>query len=69
MQAGKLRKAGARPAVTLWKRGGNAKAHDETRVKTNEAKLLVRTLPTADQVAEWVRQAKTLPGAIPYQAR
>ena len=44
----------------------NAKALYETLVKTNEAKKLVRKLPTAEQVAEWVKQAKTLPKAITY---
>lgn len=35
-------------------------------VKTNEAGKLVRKLPTADQVAEWVEQAKSLPRVIEY---
>jgi predicted flap endonuclease-1-like 5' DNA nuclease len=38
----------------------------ETLVKTNEAKKLVRKLPTADQVAAWVEQAKSLPRVIEY---
>ncbi len=44
----------------------NAKVLYETLVKTNVAKKLVRKLPTADQVAEWIRQAKTLPRVIAY---
>lgn len=38
----------------------------ETLVKTNEAKKLVRKLPTADQVTAWVEQAKSLPRVIEY---
>ncbi len=34
--------------------------------EVNEAKKLVRKLPTADQVSEWVDQAKKLPRAIEY---
>ena len=44
----------------------NAAALHETLVKTNEAKKLVRKLPTADQVREWVEQAKSLPRVIEY---
>jgi predicted flap endonuclease-1-like 5' DNA nuclease len=44
----------------------NAAALYETLVKTNEAKKLVRKLPTADQVAKWVEQAKSLPRVIDY---
>jgi len=44
----------------------NAKSLYETLVRTNEAKKLVRKLPTADQVAEWVEQAKSLPRVIEY---
>ena len=44
----------------------NAGALYENLVKTNEAKKLVRKLPTADQVAESVEQAKSLPRAIDY---
>jgi predicted flap endonuclease-1-like 5' DNA nuclease len=44
----------------------NAKALYETLVKTNEAKKLVRRIPTPDQVAEWVKQAKSLPRVIEY---
>lgn len=38
----------------------------ETLIRTNEAKKLVRKLPTADQVAGWVKQAKSLPRAVEY---
>ncbi|MGZ9222537.1 MAG: DUF4332 domain-containing protein, partial [Anaerolineales bacterium] len=44
----------------------NAAAPYETLVRTNEAKKIVRKLPTADQVAEWVKQAKSLPRVIEY---
>jgi predicted flap endonuclease-1-like 5' DNA nuclease len=32
----------------------------------NDKKNLVRKLPTADQVAEWVSQARTLPRVVTY---
>ena len=35
-------------------------------VATNEAKKLVRKLPTQKQVADWVAQAKKLPRVITY---
>jgi len=35
-------------------------------VTVNEKKKLVRKLPTADQVAEWVKQAKGLPRVVTY---
>ena len=38
----------------------------ESLVRTNEAKKLVRKMPTIDQVAEWIVQAKTLPRVIEY---
>jgi predicted flap endonuclease-1-like 5' DNA nuclease len=44
----------------------NSKALYEALVRTNETKKLVRKLPTADQVAKWVEQAKTLPRVIEY---
>jgi predicted flap endonuclease-1-like 5' DNA nuclease len=44
----------------------NATTLYEALVKTNEAKKLVRKLPTADQVAEWVKEAKNLPRLIEY---
>lgn len=34
--------------------------------EVNQAKKLVRRLPTAKQVANWVEQAKELPGVITY---
>jgi predicted flap endonuclease-1-like 5' DNA nuclease len=34
--------------------------------EVNEKKKLVRKLPTADQVAAWVKQAKTLPRVVSY---
>ena len=44
----------------------NAQALHETLIRTNEAKKLVRKMPTADQVAEWIKQAKSLPRLIEY---
>lgn len=35
-------------------------------VEVNEAKKLVRKLPTAAQVADWVSQAKALPRVLTY---
>jgi predicted flap endonuclease-1-like 5' DNA nuclease len=35
-------------------------------VKTNEAKKLVRRLPTLGMVQDWVRQAKALPPKVSY---
>jgi predicted flap endonuclease-1-like 5' DNA nuclease len=34
--------------------------------KVNEEKKLVRKLPTQDQVAEWITQAKALPRMVEY---
>jgi len=44
----------------------NASALYEALVKTNETNKLVRKLPTANQVEEWVEQAKSLPRVIEY---
>jgi predicted flap endonuclease-1-like 5' DNA nuclease len=38
----------------------------ETMAEANAARNLVRKLPTAEQVADWVRQAKSLPRTITY---
>jgi predicted flap endonuclease-1-like 5' DNA nuclease len=38
----------------------------ETMAEANAARNLVRKLPTADQVADWVQQAKSLPRLITY---
>ncbi len=38
----------------------------EALLKVNEAKKLVRKMPTLDQVRDWVHQAKTLPRMIQY---
>ncbi len=43
-----------------------ASALYEALVKTNEVKKVVRKLPTAEQVADWINQAKTLPRVIEY---
>ncbi len=44
----------------------NAIALYEPLVKTNEERRLVRKLPSADHVAEWVEHAKSLPRVIEY---
>jgi hypothetical protein len=44
----------------------NAGALYETLVKTNESKRLIHKLPTAEQVAGWVEEAKSLPRVIEY---
>ncbi|MCJ7621779.1 MAG: DUF4332 domain-containing protein, partial [Anaerolineae bacterium] len=38
----------------------------EALVKTNEAKRLVRRLPTLGMVRGWVQQAKVLPPKVTY---
>ena len=44
----------------------NAKALYEALVRTNVKSRLVRKLPTPEQVATWVKQAKALPRVIKY---
>jgi predicted flap endonuclease-1-like 5' DNA nuclease len=44
----------------------NAVALHDALVRTNEVKRLVRKLPSIDQVAEWVEEAKSLPRVIEY---
>lgn len=44
----------------------NAENLYQKLVETNEAKKKVRKLPSQDQVAKWVEQAKTLPRVITY---
>jgi hypothetical protein len=34
--------------------------------EVNEAKSLVRRLPTEEMIAEWVAEAKTLPRVLEY---
>ena len=59
-----LEQAGVDTVPELAQR--NAASLYEMLVKTNEAKKLVRKLPTASQVAEWVAQAKSLPRVVEY---
>jgi predicted flap endonuclease-1-like 5' DNA nuclease len=59
-----LEAAGVNTVPELRQR--NAAALYQTLVRTNESKKLVRKLPTADQVAEWVEQAKSLSRVIEY---
>ncbi len=44
----------------------NAQNLYQAMVDTNEDKKLVRQTPTANQVKEWVKQAKELPRALTY---
>lgn len=44
----------------------NANALYEALVATNEKKKLVRKLPTKDQVADWIKQAKSLSRVVEY---
>jgi len=59
-----LEQAGVDTIPELGQR--NPKALYEALVKTNEEKKLVRKLPSATQVALWVKQAKKLPRVIEY---
>lgn len=56
--------AGVDTVVELAQR--NPKNLYEALVQTNQEKKLVRKLPTADQVASWVSQAKSLPRVVTY---
>ncbi len=44
----------------------NAQNLHQAMVSTNESKGLVRRLPTADQVEDWIKQAKSLPRVLTY---
>ncbi len=59
-----LEEAGVDTVVELAKR--NAENLHAKMVEVNEAKKLVRRLPTAQQVAEWIEQAKSLPRKVSY---
>ncbi|HID88536.1 MAG TPA: DUF4332 domain-containing protein [Anaerolineales bacterium] len=59
-----LEKAGVDTVVELAQR--NPDNLYEALVKVNEEKKLVRRLPTRDQVADWIEQAKSLPRVISY---
>lgn len=59
-----LEKAGVDTVVELARR--NPDNLYEALVKVNEEKKLVRRLPTRDQVADWIEQAKNLPRVISY---
>lgn len=59
-----LEEAGVDTVPELGQR--NPAALYEALTKTNEAKKLVRKLPTADQVKDWVKQAKSLRRAVEY---
>jgi predicted flap endonuclease-1-like 5' DNA nuclease len=59
-----LEAAGVDTVVELAQR--NAANLYESLKSTNNEKKLVRRLPSAKQVADWVRQAKRLPRKISY---
>lgn len=59
-----LEAAGVDTVVELAQRNP-ANLH-EALLKTNAEKKLVRRVPTAAQVADWVAQAKTLPRKMTY---
>lgn len=59
-----LEAAGVDTVVELSKRKADNLVTKMTEV--NEAKKLVRRLPTLSQVEDWVKQAKDLPRAISY---
>jgi len=59
-----LEEAGVDTVPELAQR--NADNLFSTLENVNEEKKLVRKLPTHDQVADWIRQAKALPRVIEY---
>lgn len=59
-----LENAGVDTVVELAQR--NAENLFEKMVSVNQAKKLVRKLPTLDQVNSWVEQAKKLPRVVTY---
>jgi predicted flap endonuclease-1-like 5' DNA nuclease len=59
-----LEEAGVDTVVELGQR--NAKNLFEKLVSTNKKKKLVRKMPTQDQVANWIAQAKKLPRRVNY---
>ena len=59
-----LEEAGVDTVVELAQR--NAENLFRKIVETNQAKKLVRKLPTQGQVANWIEQAKTLSRVIEY---
>jgi predicted flap endonuclease-1-like 5' DNA nuclease len=59
-----LEEAGVDTVVELAQRRAD-NLYDKM-VETNHMKKLVRRLPSARQVADWVRQAKSLPRAVNY---
>jgi predicted flap endonuclease-1-like 5' DNA nuclease len=59
-----LEQAGVDTVVELAQR--NPDNLFKRMVEVNEAKRLVRRIPTRDMVARWVEQAKTLPRVMTY---
>jgi predicted flap endonuclease-1-like 5' DNA nuclease len=59
-----LEAAGVDTVVELAQR--NPENLYSTMVEVNEARKLVRRMPTQAQVAEWVAEAKKLPRAVTY---
>jgi predicted flap endonuclease-1-like 5' DNA nuclease len=59
-----LEQAGVDTVMELAQR--NANALYEALMKTNEAKKLVRKMPTCEQVTKWISEAKSLPRIVQY---
>ena len=59
-----LEGAGVDTVVELAKR--NAQSLMDKMTEVNQAKQLVRKLPSLSQVEDWVKQAKELPRAVSY---
>lgn len=59
-----LEAAGVDSVAELAQR--NAASLAQKLADTNAAKKLVRALPTQEQVAEWIEQAKTLPKVVSH---
>ncbi|MEJ2242500.1 MAG: DUF4332 domain-containing protein [Candidatus Bathyarchaeota archaeon] len=59
-----LKEAGVNTVVELSRR--NAENLHSTLIKINEEKLLVKKLPSINQVGEWIEQAKRLPRKVEY---
>ena len=59
-----LKEAGVNTVVELGRR--NADNLHEKIININEKKLLVKKLPSLNQVNEWIEQAKSLPRKVEY---
>ncbi len=59
-----LKEAGVNTVVELGRR--NANNLHEKLIEINEKKLLVKKMPSINQVSEWIEQAKNLPRKVEY---